>query len=235
MQDPTIKIDASGNGEITFRTGKAPDIQPPVPIIFKGQIQAPRVFYEARKEEFSPTNSHVVVSLEEKTICLKQNDRSAFANEITGELEFSPEYKALGINSDVSRSPQALAKVLKRYRFLFTDSHEGFKVIADLMAFKGSMKADVEASKDERGNKRNSVSVSVESNIPIEFNMRLPLFAGQPFITVTISILLESEGQSINCFLESLGALERINTEALEIITKEIQPFIDAGLPILDR
>ncbi|MDV7394403.1 hypothetical protein RZS08_23675, partial [Arthrospira platensis SPKY1] len=150
---------------------------------------------------------------------------------MTGELRMAKEFDALWINQDKSRSPKDLAKILRRYQYLFSNKEEGMKIISDLMSFTGTVKAQVESTRDDRGNRKNSVTVSVESNIPIQFNMTLPIFEGIEKGRLRIEILLEAQGQSVDCFLQSLEAFELIEAGTNHIIDEEVEPFNEAGIP----
>lgn len=242
--DTVFKIEPQSN-ELTIRSGQASTIKDPVPINISGQITAPKIFYLARKDDqggalpgqeviFSPGTCHLIVNRKERQITLIQGDQSFFKNVVTGTLRTSKEFEALWINQDKSRSPKELAKVLRRYQYLFPNKEEGMKIVSDLMSFNGTVKAQVENTRDDRGNRKNSVTVSVESNIPIQFDMTLPIFEGMGKARLRIEILLEAQGQSVDCFLQSLEAFELVESETDRIIDEEVKPFNEAGIPVIE-
>ena len=246
MEKVELKIEPK-NGEVIIRTGSAPEIQSPVPIVIDGQISAPRVFYEARKDfegarvstiidgpAFSPGNTHVIVNRNTRMIILRQGDQNAYSNQISGSLKISKEFKELDINGTTGRRTQELAKLLRRYLFLFLDREAGMKLISDLMNFKGSVNANVQDAKDTRGNRKNAIEVSVTSNIPVNFEISLPFFYGHPTVRIWVDIVLEANGTNLDCFLQSDYAYEYFETAANRIIDDEIKPFYEAGFAVIE-
>lgn len=246
MEKVELKIEPK-NGEVIIRTGSAPEINPPVAIKIDGQISAPRIFYESRKDHqdarvstildgpaFSPGNTHVIVNRDKTTITLYQGDQNYHQNEVSGQLLVSKEFKDLGINGQNGRRTQELAKLLRKYSYLFTDREAGMKLISDLMNFKGSVNANVQDTKDTRGNRKNAIEVSVTSNIPVNFEISIPLFYGHPAIRIWVEIVLEPNGANLDCFLQSDYVYEYFEKAADEIIDAEIKPFSDAGFAVIE-
>lgn len=249
MQEFKVQVIPTGS-EIFIRTGDAPKIEPPTPINISGHITAPRVFFEARKgqtrpvaltdlrtslPEFPILACHVIVDRNNRTITFVQEDRSYWKNTITGTLGFSKIFKEFDINGTTPRRPQELAKLLKRYLFLFSDRETAMKLISDLMNFKGSIKADVEDSKDTRGNRKNSVTVAVETNVPVSFLLQLSVFDGRPKAAFPVEIVIEAQNnQAVDCYLQSTNIYEFIEEETTSILEEEIKPFQDAGFAVIE-
>jgi hypothetical protein len=254
MEDVKLQITPAGP-ELVIRTGEAPKIEPPTPINISGQITAPRLFFEARKgqtrpvageslaianlrtppPEFPILDCHVIVDWNNRTIKFVQEDRSYWKNTITGTLNFSKVFREFDVNGTTPRRPQELAKLLKRYLFLFSDRENAMKLISDLMNFKGSIKADVEDSKDNRGNRKNSVAVAVETNIPVSFVLQLPVFDGRPKVAFPVEIVIEAQNnQAVDCYLQSTDVYEFIEEETSAILEEEIKPFQDAGFAVIE-
>lgn len=251
MEELKVQVMPTGS-EIFIRTGDAPRIEPPTPISISGQITAPRLFFEARKGEtrlafghgqlpseptplFTIGDCHVIVDRNNRTITFIHDDRSYWKNTITGTLNFSKVFKQFDVNGTAPRRPQELAKLLKQYLFLFSDRETAMKLISDLMNFKGSIKADVEDSKDNRGNRKNSVTIAVESNIPISFLLQLPVFDGRPKVAFHVEIVIEAQNnQAVDCYLQSTDVYEFIEEETTSILKEEIKPFQDAGFAVID-
>lgn len=251
MEDVKVHVYPTST-EVVIRSGEAPKIEPPTPINISGQITAPRLFFEARKGEtylrfdggplpaeptpmFAVRDCHVIVDRNNRTIKFVQEDRSYWKNTITGTLHFSKVFREFDVNGTTPRRPQELAKLLKRYLFLFSDRENAMKLISDLMNFKGSIKADVEDSKDNRGNRKNSVAVAVETNIPVSFVLQLPVFDGRPKIAFAVEIVIEAQNnQAVDCYLQSTDVYAFIEDETDTIIEDETKPFRDAGFAVID-
>lgn len=254
MEDVKLHFSPTGS-ELVIRTGDAPKIEAPTPINITGQITAPRVFFEARKgetrrftgeslamvnlrtplPEFPIIDCHVIVDRNNRTIKFIQNDRDFFKNTITGTLNFAKVFRDFDVNGTVPRRPQELAKLLKRYLFLFSDRPAAMQLISDLMNFKGSIKSDVEDSKDNRGNKKNSVSIAVETNVPVSFLLQLPVFEGRPKVAFSVEIVIEAQSnQAVDCYLQSTDVYEFIEEETAVILEEEITPFKEAGFAVIE-
>ena len=238
MEELKVNVTAeSGSSEIIMRTGDALKVYDPIPLRIQGQITAPREFYDTRKIQggyFNAHNTHITVNRDKGEIVLKHNESDNFFNQITGTLSPSTEYETLGINKDAPKSPQELATLLKRNRFLFADKQEGMKIISDLMAFKGSVKSDVEAVRDDRGNRKNSVQVAVESNVPLSFMLTLPLFKGGEKQRLKVDILLEAKGHIVDCYLESIEAIEAMQERRSEVIDEQLSAFKTDGITVIE-
>lgn len=252
MEDVKVHLYPT-SAEIVVRSGDAPKIEAPTPINISGQITAPRVFFEARRgqarpvfltplqskpepsPEFPILDCHVVVDRNNRTIKFVQNDRDHFKNTITGTLKFAKVFRDFDVNGTTPRRPQELAKLLKRYLFLFSDRPAAMQLISDLMNFKGSIKADVEDSKDTRGNKKNSVSIAVETNVPVSFLLQLPVFEGRPKVAFAVEIVIEAQSnQAVDCYLQSTDVYEFIEEETATILEEEITPFKEAGFAVIE-
>lgn len=230
-------------GELVIRHGAAPEIHDPVQLVIKGQITAPRRYYDARKNlltalgmpYFALATTHIVVNREKMSICLKHNEHDKFGSIITGELELSAEYKELSINSGSAYTTADLAKKLRNVRYLFENREEGMKLIGALMKFTGTINAQVEAHKDTSGNKRTLHDVAVVSNIPEFILLKIPIFKGQDPTRLKVEINLDTRSNTaVDCYLESPEALQIIHDERNKIIDEQIDPFIQDGITVFE-
>lgn len=239
-KDTSIQINTvADRGEIVIRHGDAAKVYDPSPVRINGQITAPRRYYDSRKNAAEPnpffpiTETHVLVNRQLGTIELVRNESDVFYDSIIGRLELSSEYQTLGINSGKSYTPADLAKALKALRYLFADKSTGMELVSQLNQFKATVSADVEATKDNRGNKKNALAVAVESNVPLEFNLKIPIFKGFDPVNLRIEIALDSRGHAVDCFLESPEAMETIQDTRNIIFDEQLSDFEKDGITII--
>jgi hypothetical protein len=248
-KDTNITINTNEDsevGEIIIRHGDAPKVYDPIPIRITGQITAPRKFYDSRKSflvmetteseipYFHRTETHVIVDRHQGHITLIRNESDQFREEITGRLEFSPEYEMLGINGGKSYQANDLAKLLRQYRYLFPDRDAGMRLVTELAQFRAVVTAETENSKDQRGNKKNALAVAVDSNVPLEFQLRIPIFKGFSPVDLKIEIALDSRGHVVDCFLESPEALQTISDTRDLIFDEQLNAFLEDGITVIE-
>jgi len=225
-------------GELVIRHGEAQKLYDPEPLRIVGNIDAPSAFYLARKalpgNGFSLTNDHVLVRRDQGVVEFVINESSKFAGRVTGKLVTSNEYDRLGINLGTQHSPVELGKMLRRNLFLFASQDEGRRLVADLMAFTFEMKAKGEQSKDERGNRKNSLEVSLETSVPLDFVLAIPLYKGAEPQKIKVAIELESRGNQVECSLVSIEATVSLESTRDFIINQVIAPFKEDGVTVIE-
>ncbi len=238
-----IEIKTSeGVTDVIVRHGEAAKIYDPVAVRISGQITAPRSWFDPRVKQqkgdfgqyFGIQETHVLVDRYKGTITLIHGENEHFRTEITGTLDVSPEYKELGINSGKSYSPQELGNKLREMRYLFPDKEQGMKLVTELKNFVATVSANVEDKKDTRGAKKSLLDVSVESNIPLEIMLKIPIFKGFEPIELKVEIVLDSRGHAVDCYLESPEATQIIKTERDQIFDLQLAAFVEYGLSIIE-
>lgn len=238
-----IEIKTSeGVTDVMVRHGEAAKIYDPVAVKISGQITAPRSWFDPRVGQSKPNNTpyfgiqetHVLSNRYSGTIVLIHGENEHFRTEITGTLDVSPEYKELGINSGKSYTPQELGNKLREMRYLFPDKEQGMKLVTELKNFTATVSASVEDKKDTRGSKKSLLDVSVESNIPLEIMLKIPVFKGFAPIDLKVEIVLDSRGHAVDCYLESPEATQIIKTERDQIFDLQLAAFSEYGLSIIE-
>jgi len=251
MDSDNLKM-IGGPGEYVLRTGAAPKIQEPQLLNVDGLISAPREFYEARKHltrlvtgigpmPFTPVevpyfalvNTHVLFNLAKRKISLVTREKEYERECVTGTVYQSNEFSDF-FASGSTFTPASLAKHLSKYRYLLADQGQGMRLISELRNFKASVSADVKQANDRRGNKENALVVSAESNVPLEFDVRMPLFMGEPPSRFKVEIYVEVlGGSSFELTLEAPDVPLVVDASILEIFDRELKPFKDAGFAVL--
>lgn len=249
MEKHSIEVKAAeGVTDVMVRYGEAAKIYDPVPVRISGQITAPRSWFDPRREQnkgtghpdfgvvpyFGIQETHVLVDRYGGTITLIHGENEHFRTEVKGTLEVSPEYKEIGINSGRAYTAQELAKKLREIRYLFPDREKGLEIISELMNFSAKVTGNVEEKKDTRGGKKNLLEVSIETNAPLEFKLKIPVFKGFLPVELKIELVLDSRGHAVDIYLESPEAAEIIKKERDQIFDLQLAAFIEYGLSIVE-
>lgn len=232
-----------GEYTIVHREGEAPVIKilNPATIQQGAIITAPLDFYTVRKAMsvggkpyFQKEFTHVLVNREAGTLQLVWGENKEDQQSICGKIQKSEQYTELRLNTQETRSPKDLANLLKRFRFLFVDQSEGMKIITELLTFKAEVKTSIVAETDNRGHKKNLVETSVETNMPIKFSMKLQLYKGFEKEKVGVDICFSASTNSVECWLESVDALEWFEKQKQELFDVQLKPFKDDGIAIIE-
>mgnify|MGYP001279078656 CR=1 FL=1 len=110
---------------LTILRGDAPKQHNPQPVSISGNIDAPSLFIEGRKNDFANSQRHCMVSKTDGTIVLHLNEQSVVDKyTVSGKIEIGKKFEALGINSEKGYNPEELAN---------NGEHFGLKISGDSM------------------------------------------------------------------------------------------------------
>jgi hypothetical protein len=215
-----------GAATVTILTGSAPEQHNNKCVSIQGNIDAPSRFIQARKKDFEGIARHCLVSETEGKIELVINPQSSTdKHTIVGKIEVSKKFKALGINnSSESYLPERLHQKLKMMRSYFPDKSAHTALCKELKNLTATIQREIEDHDDERGNVSQKFRQTVESNIPSEFIMSLPLIEGEPPQDISMAINLVAGGTStILCYLQSMDAADLIEETFKKRIDEEVE------------
>ena len=223
------KVIDKGMPVITILEGKAPEQHNPLPVFIEGNITAPAMFIEKRKETYDANKSHCLVSKTEGKIQLFINEQSATEKYvITGKIELGKLFKKLGINNfDQSYSPVELSQVFRLMRSIFVSKKEHLNIVTTLRNLEATITRQVEEADDTRGNTAKIIKQTVASNMPEAFTLNIPVIEGQPAVNIEVSVILEAHGNEIKCFIESVDAAELADQLREELVEKEVEKIKD--------
>lgn len=222
-------------GEYVIRTGKAAEVRERVNYRVTGNICSPRKFAEVRGTD--PQNDIVEYSLSEGKIAYAKNVHDYnLRDEIVGQLAVNPELLKFKINTDSVYTVSDFLKFIKMRKVFFDDPDKNFVLCQQLSAFKAKFNTDVSAQKDERGNKHNSLTRTIETGIMTDFVLKMPVYVGEGVKTFRVEIGIDStDGSSIQIFLQSTDLAEILMSEGESLIEKEVEYFRSAGIACIQR
>ena len=129
-------------------------VNEPLPILepenvdIEGNIDAPFRFLEKRwgyEDQIDHKHTHVRVKrdgLEIILVCNETDRRNLIM--VTGKIELSRQFKAFGVNMDVSFDPEELANFFRINRSYFSRREDNMNLVSTLKAFRAKIETDVE-------------------------------------------------------------------------------------------
>lgn len=219
----------AGQLDVVIREGAALPLHEPVKVNIVGVLNSPARWLEKRQELQQITNKcHVTVDREGLKIILQVNENAHYGTRIEGRLMLTETFKKFHINDGHSFTLKELATLFKMNRSFFESKQIAMELVTLLQNFKGKVNKDLEASTDNRGNKKVDFVQAVESNLPEAFTLHLPIFKGLEAEDVECEVYVDPDDWS--CQLISPDAndiVERYRDEAFQ----EVIDGIEQNLP----
>lgn len=240
IETQAINISAApGISELIIRHGDAAPVITPEQYRFDGNIEAPFTYLTGRNsatgdEHFNPKKSVLQINRKNGNIKLLQNPNDPIADVIVGTTEIAPELDGWKFNTDYRWRASDLAEFLRRNRRYFPDASKLAELIAELRSMKVTTNGDIQTADDKRGNKKSLFEQSVQSNIPVSFDVDLPIIAGQKPTRVKVEVFIEVTGQSVSLMLDSIDVAELIVTERDRLLNEQITKFKPTNIPIVE-
>lgn len=228
METQKIEVHlAEGQKELVIREGQAIEIKEPVKLDITGTIQSPKEWLAKRKAsgQFDAKNCHVLFSYEKMFIKLFVNETNHYRTIITGKAEVNPDLAKFGINSEKTWTKDQLKSFLKMNRAFFRDRDENLQMVTNLEKFSASVKAQLDLHKDDRGNSKSNAEVKVDTNLNMNFTLRMPAFIGQPDIDFKVEICLDVRDAGLTIWLESPELQEAIINGRKKLVDDNIDCF----------
>lgn len=225
----------SGQLEVIMREGEALPLHEPVKVEISGVLDSPARWLEKRPELQQITNKcHVRVDREMLLIVLQINENAYYGTKIKGTLSLTDAFKKFHINDGHSFTLVELAKLFKMNRSFFETKQKAMELVTTLQNFKGKVNKDLEASNDNRGNKKVDFVQAVESNLPEAFTLHLPIFKGLEAEDVVCEVYVDPDDWS--CQLISPDAndiVERYRDEEINKVLDRIEEAMP-GVAIIE-
>lgn len=222
-----FNVGKDGITEVIFREGAALPPVPPEKVNITGTIIAPDNYQKVRINQIDNQLAVVTYSYEGMYVKLDLNPKDSYADKITGKLEPNPVINSFGINTQKKYTVKDLISFLKLNRFYFNDKDACMAIVANLQKFKADVQIKIEATDDNRGNKKNLDETSVTTDVPLEFTLKFPLFKGQADFTFKVEVCFEVRDGGITLWLESVELAEAFLNVRKGIIDAEVAKFSD--------
>lgn len=180
-----------------------------------GNITAPFAFLEKRWSaedgQINHCRTHILVNRDklEMTLIVNETDKRNKML-IVGNIELSRQFEAFGINKKDNWDPIELANFFKIYRSYFEKPVDNMILVSSLKGFKAKVHQTVEREEKDNGGKTDVFRQVVDSSLPKEFMVNIPVFKGQAPSPIKVEIMAHVHGHDF--------ALELISADAADII-----------------
>lgn len=217
-----------GGNTLTILEGKALEEKYPLQITISGDINTVSSFIKNRPDGFElqkvdKSKAVVYVDKEAMFIELQLDPQNYFGTTVRGTLEISSELKVFSVNQSRTFNREELVKLIRFNKLSFDNPDQHDKVLKAYMAFEAQTAGEIKAASDTRGNKSASLNKSVNTNIPTEFILLIPVFKGKPAMRFRVEICLDVTDGGARFWFESVELHELINTERDIIFNEELK------------
>lgn len=171
-------------------------------------------------EETEILNSKLEFSYDKLFINLYFNARSRQNDVVLGKLKLHPDLEKFSINSSKTYSTFELADFIKMNRHYFENKDIAMKLVSELRSFEGKVNSEIEKKADTRGNQKQLIHQTVESNIPSGFILVLPIFIGQEKLRLEVEINITAD---FSCSLISPDLKQLIDLETKVILDEQLE------------
>jgi hypothetical protein len=247
MQNEEIKINISSDRDrVIILTGEAPKNIRSKVVNIEGALDAPAVFYEARKKisepeepQFIDKNTAIVTAKRlDGVIILMLNPHTIDGTQINvkGSLVEDKDLAKCGVFYGSTKpniyGRQEFVKFLKFNRMFFKLG-EGFdKLLAELTKLEMKIDQAINETKDDRGQFDTAVSRSIKTGLPETVKMKVKIFNGFPEVEFEADVCFDIEDRRPVFWLESAQLGEIIETtkgQLIDDVLKELE-----GLTIIE-
>lgn len=235
MENFHLKVENAGN-EITIREGQALPQREPVKINISGDIKTVSSFVSGRKGVLADVAGHqfinkgravVEVDKQKRTIVLMLDPADPYGGVITAKMELNPDLVEFSINAKKTFKQKELVDLLKFSGLAFDNYDKHAMLLRSYQVFNAKAYIDMTSDSDNRGNKSSSFNKKVETNLPVDFVLNIPIFKGQERKRFSVEICLEVTDGGCNFWFESVELKELIDIESEIILKKELETCAD--------
>ena len=225
IQKEIIKQVANSNDmrEIIIREGQALPAKEPEQVHINGTIDAPARWAENRKSVIKQIASHMIVNRQDMTISLVEDEKNYYGSTINGKMALTDKFKEFGINSGKYITNFEMANLFKMNRSFFETKAICMELVSKLKNLKASINKQIEASNNDRGNRRELVDQVVQHNIPDSFKLTLPIFNGTDPQEIEVEINVDAD--DLSCTLISPHAkdlIEQMRNEKIDDVIDRV-------------
>ena len=205
---------APGMNEVIIREGAAPkalDPKAPVKMDVNGTINAPLEYLSKRIDTINQKQCHIIVNREKITIQLVVNESDEYTRgTIAGTLQYHPKFEEFGINTGKVWSPFDFAMFCKMNRAFFADKNVNMSLVSACKNFTAKVNNQIERAIQENGNRTDNFAQVVNSNLPEQFTLSIPIFKGGKKEDLVVETFAKIDGRNVAFVLLSPGAEETL-------------------------
>lgn len=205
--------------EVVIRHGQAAEIEKKQAVSLSGDFSSVIDFETKRRKQISEKDSHIIINTEKMEIIFVVNESDRVRHTVSGAMMLHPFIKEMHINEDHEYTIPGLLKLLKLNRRFFMTKTDHANMVKALSEFQAKTETTFVNSNDYKGSTAFSLVRKVTSEIPLEFQMKIPIFIGTEEREFQVKVEVVPDGTSLVCSLVSVELAEMME----EITKAEIQ------------
>lgn len=223
-QSLSVKVE-NGIKEVVIRNGEAAKIHEPLILGVSGTIKSPAEFWAKRSSLYKAEECHIEFNKLKGEIKLILNEKDYFGGEVKGSIEINPELAEFGINKEKMRTTKEMSQFLKMRKAFFSDADEAVKIIGNLQKYKAKVETQIDKMDSTRGDKKDNFEVKVDSDIDLNFTLKMPIYKGFKDFKFLVEICLDVRDKALTLWLESAELQQIITGTRDEIFSDELKNF----------
>lgn len=236
MENINLRFESIEGNEFTILEGSALPKKEPVKINISGDIKTVSSFVIGRKDVdadktglqfINKSRAIVEVDKQARTIVLKLDPTDHYGGVITAKMELNPDLVEFCINAKKTFKQKELVDLLKFSGLAFDNAEKHAMLLRSYQSFNAKAYIDMASDSDSRGNKSSSFNKKVETNLPVDFVLNIPIFKGQDRKRFSVEICLEVTDGGCNFWFESVELKELIEIESETILKAELESCSD--------
>lgn len=237
-----------GQNTINVRQGDLPEpikTLLPRPFVHHTVLSGPATYAQALKDgkiklahngggQLPELRQLVTYNVDQGVIKLDLYHNSDLECLVMGLLVLNPDLEKLSVNSDKVWKVKELAKFIKMNRFLFQDRDRAFDLQSSLQQLTVRVNQVVDNKDDGRGNKDVRNLQEVTTDLPLDFNVFMPIYVGTDPVSFKIEIGVDVRDGGIDVWFESAELAELKQDLKEKLINEQLKHLDILDLPILE-
>jgi hypothetical protein len=219
MDQLNLKLEKVEGNELTIRTGSAVPVHVSPSIKLEGVLA--NVVEWIEKRGFVDFDCSVVFSLADGVILFSDKISEVDFIQIKGELKLNKDIEKIGLNSGKSYTPYKLSQFIRMNRHFFTEKSVALSLESILKNFEAKVDGEISQITDTRGNKKHSAVQKVMTNLPENFELKLPVFIGQDVLRFLVEVDINPD--DLSCTLVSPDLKMFIESQREELVNEQIE------------
>lgn len=236
METPKVNITlAEGQKEATvniLQGQSVPHIIPQAVAIY-GDINAVSDFILTREATLDKKLAVIIFNEEQGTIRLNSNPAHPHHTVVTAKLVKHQDLNEFGINTPKYFGLKELEKLIRMFRFYFSDKEAHLQLTGQLKSFTAKVYSDLKNESDNRGNKSQAFNKKVESDLAAEFTLHIPIYKGQSPATFRVEICYDVTDSAVRFWLESVELFELEKQAVATAFEPQIKAFRAANFTVI--
>lgn len=234
MDELKLTVANVENGTLTIRTGEAAPVIVPDKLRIEGDIRSVSSYFNHRSIRKDPaelqtinaSRAVITVNRAANSITGELDPNDPKGTIVVGRLEQSDELKKFSINGK-SFTQAEMVRLIRFNRLAFGSVEKHAEILRLYQRFTFKTKTEGESEKDQRGNKTNSFSKEMTTDLPNEFLLHIPIYKGEKKKSFRVEICFDASDASVKFWFESVELEELIEIEKELIFKRELEHLKD--------